>query len=43
MGTIKDRNSVYLLDAEEMERIHGRTIKNNILMNWITMMVWSVT
>ena len=27
MGTLKDRNSVYLVDAKEMERIHGRTIQ----------------
>ena len=27
MGTVKDRNSVYLVDAKEMERIHGRTIQ----------------
>ena len=25
--TLKDRNSVYLVDAKEMERIHGRTIQ----------------
>ena len=27
MGTLKDRNSVYLVDAKEMERIHGRTVQ----------------
>ena len=27
MGTSMDRNSVYLVDAKEMERIHGRTIQ----------------
>ena len=27
MGTLKDRNNVYLVDAKEMERIHGRTIQ----------------
>ena len=27
MGTLKDRNNVYLVDGKEMERIHGRTIQ----------------
>ena len=30
MGTLKDRNNVYLVDAKEMERIHGRTNKKDL-------------
>ena len=46
MGTTKDRNGLDLTEAEEIKkrvaRLHGRTIQN-ILMTWITMMVWSLT
>ena len=30
MGTLKDRNNVYLVDAKEMERILGRTNKKDL-------------
>ena len=46
MGTIKDRNGRDLVDAEEIRRDKGNTwkdVQKEILMNWITMMVWSVT
>ena len=46
MGTIKDKNGRDLVDAEEIRRDKGNTwkdVQKEILMNWITMMVWSVT
>ena len=46
MGTIKDRNgrpNRSRRDQEEMERIHGRIVQKKILMNQMTMTVWSVT
>ena len=41
MGTIKQRNSKDLTEAEEVARIQNCTKK--VLMTWITMMVWSLT
>ena len=44
MGTINDRNSRDLVDAEEIKKRWKDTQKNctkKILMNQITMMVWS--
>ena len=43
MGQIKDRNGKVLTEAEEMVRIHKRTIKKKFFMTQITMMVWSLT
>ena len=46
MGTIKDRNSRDLADAEEIKKRWKDTQKNcteKILMNQITVMVWSAT
>ena len=46
MGTIKNRNSRDLVGAEEVRRRWKEYVEElykNILMNWITMMVWSVT
>ena len=46
MGTIKDRNSVDLADAEILRRGGKNTQKNYtkmILMTWIVTMVWSLT
>ena len=45
MGTIKDRNSRDLVDAEEieMERIHGRTVPKKIQMNQMATVMWSAT
>ena len=39
MGTIKDRNGMDLTEAEEMERIHRRTIQKKIFMTQIITMV----
>ena len=39
MGTIKDRNSMDLTEAEEEARMHRRTIQKKISMTWITMTV----
>ena len=47
MGSIKDGNGMNLTEAEdikeEVTRIHRRTIQKNMLMTWITTMVWSLT
>ena len=46
MGTIKDRNGMDLIEAEEIKRGGKNTQKNytkKILMSQITMMVWSHT
>ena len=46
MGTIKDRNgrpNRSRRDQEETERMHGRIIQKKVLMNQMTMTVWSVT
>ena len=46
MGTIKDRNGRDLVDAEEIKKRwkeYMEELYKKILMNWITMMVWSVT
>ena len=42
MGTIKDRNSKDLIEAEEMKRIN-RTVLKKVLMTQITTVVWSLT
>ena len=45
-GTIKDRNGRDLVDAKEIKKRWKNTQKNcikKILMNWITMMMWSAT
>ena len=43
MSTIKDTNSEDLIEAEEMERIHRRTVQKKDLIDQITMMVWPFT
>ena len=43
MGTIKDRNGMDLTEAEEVARIHRRTVQRKIFMTQITTMVWSLT
>ena len=46
MGTIKDRNSKDLTEAEDIKK-GGKNIQKNytkkVLMTWITTMVWSLT
>ena len=42
MGTIKDTNGRDLVDAEEI-KITWNNCRKKVLMNQITMMVWSVT
>ena len=39
MGTIKDRNGMDLTEAEEVARIHRRTVQRKIFMTQITTMV----
>ena len=39
MGTIKDRNGIDLIEAEDIKKIHRRTIQKKIFMTQITMMV----
>ena len=39
MGLIKDRNGMDLTQAEEVARIHRRTVQKKILVTQITMMV----
>ena len=41
MKTIKNRNSKDLMEAEEMAKIHSRTIQNSS-MPQITTMLWSL-
>ena len=44
-GTIKDRNGKDLTEAERLRR-GGKNVQNhtqNVLMTWITMMMWSLT
>ena len=45
MGTIKDRNGRDLVDAEEIRKRWKEYMeelnKKKILMNWITMKLWS--
>ena len=46
MGTLKDRNSKNLIEAERLRRGSKNIQKNctkKVLMTWITMMVWSLT
>ena len=47
MGTIEDRNGMDLTEAEDIKKrwqeYMEELYKKNILMNWITMMVWTVT
>ena len=43
IGTIKDRNSMDLTEAEEVARIHRKTVQKKVLMTRITTMVWSLT
>ena len=47
MYTIEDRNGIHLVDAEEIKKrwkeYTEELYKKMILMNWIIMMVWSVT
>ena len=45
MGTVKDRNDVYLTEAEDIKRGGKNTQKNyakNIFTTQIIMMVWSL-
>ena len=44
MGTIKDRNGKDLREAEEIKKKNiQKNDTQNILMTWITMMIWSLT
>ena len=43
IGTIKDRNSMDLTEAEEVARIHRKTVQKKVLMTRITTMEWSLT
>jgi len=46
MGTVKDRNGVYLTEAEDIKRGGKNTQKNctkKIFMTQIITMVWSLT
>ena len=46
MGSIKDRNGKDLTEQTRLRRGGKNTQKNytkNVLMTWITMMVWSLT
>ena len=47
MGTIKDRNSVDLTEAEDVKNIwqeyRGKTVQERSLMTWISTIVWSLT
>ena len=46
MGTVKDRNVMYLTEAEDIRKRRQNTQNSytrKILMTQITMMVWSVT
>ena len=46
MGTVKDRNGKYLTEAEEIKKRwqeHTDELYKKVLMNQITMMVWSLT
>ena len=45
MGTIKERNSNDLTEEEEIKKRWRNTQNNftkNVLMSWITIMVWSL-
>ena len=39
MGTIKDRNGIDLIEAEDIKKIHRRTIQKKIFMTQIITMV----
>ena len=47
MGTIKDRNSKDLSEAEAIKKrwqeYTEELYKKKVLMTWVTMMVWSLT
>ena len=46
MGTIKDKNSKDLTEAEDIKRRwqeYTKELEKNILMTWITTMEWSLT
>ena len=46
MGTIKDRNGKGLTEAEEIKKWwqeYTEELEKNILITWITMMVWPFT
>ena len=43
IGKIKDRNSMDLTEAEEVARIHRKTVQKKVLMTRITTMGWSLT
>ena len=46
MGSIKDRNGVYLTEAEHTKKRwqeYTEELHKKVLMTWITMMVWSLT
>ena len=43
MGIIKDRNVKDLTEAEERKIRWQKNYTERALMNWITMMVWSLT
>ena len=45
MGTVKDRNGKYLTEAEEIKKRwqeHTDELYKKVLMNQITMVVWSL-
>ena len=46
MGTIKDRNSEDLTEAEEIKKRwqeYTKELYKKVLLTWITIMLWSVT
>ena len=44
MGTIKYRNNMDLTEVDEkVARIYRSTIQKEVLMTWITRMMWSLT
>ena len=46
MGTVKDRSSKCLTETEEIKKRwqeYTEKLQKNVLMTWITMMVWSLT
>ena len=46
MGTVKDRNGKGLTEAKEIKKRwqeYTKELYKNILMNWITTMMWSLT
>ena len=46
MGTIKDRNGISLIEAKEIKKRwqeYTKELYKNVLMTWITTMMWSFT